>query len=302
MSEDELLKRWLNNELTDAEMEAFSERDDYAINQNIIDKAQFFKASQFSNADNFETFKNNYIGSKVKSNNWVKPLLRIASVVVIGLAVYFSLFMNDSVVEKQAQFAETSTIQLPDFSSVILNADSKIKYNEDKWQFQRKLHLRGEAYFKVAKGKNFDVITDNGVVTVVGTEFNVKSRENYFEVICYEGIVKVISDTISRQLIAGDTYRIFNDRFSEGKSTDISPQWTKDRSNFKAVPLSEVLNELERQYNVSVSLKDANSARLFTGGFSHDNLENALSAITQPMNLNFEISSSNQVLIHGNKD
>ncbi|NRB84356.1 MAG: FecR domain-containing protein [Winogradskyella sp.] len=303
MAEDDLLKKWLNNELSDAEMVAFSKREDYAINKNIIEKALHFKASEFSKVKDFESFKQTYQNrSQVRSIQWFKPLLRIASVVVIALAVYFTWFMNDGLIEKQTLYAETKTIELPDLSSVTLNADSKIFYNEESWQDARKLNLVGEAYFKVAKGTTFDVITDNGTVTVVGTEFNVKSRDKYFEVICYEGIVRVVSDTITRQLKAGNTYRILNNSFSEAKSTDIAPQWLDQRSRFKAVPLGEVISELERQYNVKVSVKTTDSERLFTGGFSHDNLENALSAITQPMNLKFEISSSNQVLIHGNKD
>lgn len=303
MIEDDLLKKWLNNELTDAEKEAFSKRDDFAFNQKIIEDSKHFKASEFSNIDDFETFKAKYKSKpSVKRLNWLKPMLRIAAVLVIGFAIYFTMFVNDNIVETRTLLAEKATINLPDLSSVTLNADSGITYNEDSWNDKRELNLIGEAFFKVAKGKTFDVITAHGVVTVVGTEFNVKSRNNYFEVICYEGIVKVTSGTITKQLLAGDTYRILNKKFSEEKSTDTAPQWTNNRSRFKAVPLVEVVNELERQYNVKVTFKNADTSRLFSGGFSHNDLENALSAITQPMNLTFEISSSNQVLIHGHTD
>lgn len=302
MIEDDLLRKWLNNELTDAEKEAFSKRDDYALNKEILEKAQHFKASNFSKAQDFETFKNTYKSKpKVKTLNWVKPLLRVASVVVIALGVYFTMFNND-LVETQTLASEKITISLPDLSEVALNADSKITYNKDAWDDKRSLNLKGEAYFKVAKGKTFDVVTEHGVVTVVGTEFNVKARDNYFEVVCFEGIVKVSSDTITRQLLVGDVYRILNKRFSEDKTDAIAPQWVSNRSRFKAVPIINVIKELERQYNIKVSFKSGNKARLFTGVFTHNNLKNALSAITQPMNLTFEISSSNQVLIHDNKN
>ncbi|MFP4844722.1 FecR family protein [Winogradskyella sp. PE311] len=300
MTEDDLLKKWLNNELTDAEKQAFSERDDYAINQNIIEKAQHFKASQFFETDNFEKFKTNYHNrSSVKRLTWVKSLMRIASVLVVGLAIYFSFF-NTNIIEQRTLAGQKTDINLPDLSKVILNADSEITYDANAWDSKRSLNLKGEAYFKVAKGKTFDVITANGVVTVVGTQFNVKTRDNYFEVICYEGIVKVASGTITRNLLAGDSYRILNKSFSEDKTDDVKPQWTNNKSRFKSIPLAQVIEELERQYNIKVDFKDTNTARLFTGGFAHNNLKNALSAITQPMNLTFEISSSNQVLIHGN--
>tara|TARA_R100001369_G_C3314221_1_gene167824 strand:- start:967 stop:1875 length:909 start_codon:yes stop_codon:yes gene_type:complete len=300
MIEDDLLKKWLNHDLTNAEIAAFSKRSDYAINQNIIDKAQLFKASQFSKAYDFETFKNAYQKKlSVKRLAWVKPLLRIAGVLLITFGLYFTVF-SKNLVEVRTLLSEKTTVSLPDLSQVTLNADSEITYDAKAWDSKRRLNLNGEGYFKVAKGKAFDVITKSGTVTVVGTEFNVKARNNYFEVICYEGIVKVTSDSISRQLLAGETFRILNKRFSEGKIADSEPKWTKNRSSFKSIPFSEVIEELERQYTIKAAFKYTDTTRLFSGGFVHDNLENALISITQPMNLTFEISLPNQVLIHGN--
>jgi transmembrane sensor len=300
MIEDDLLKKWLNDDLTNAEIAAFSKQSDYAINQNIIDKAQLFKASQFSKAYDFETFKNTYQKKpSVRRLTWVKPLLRITGVLLITFGFYFTVF-NKNLVEVRTLVSEKTKVSLPDLSQVTLNADSEITYDAKAWDSKRRLNLNGEGYFKVAKGKTFDVITKSGIVTVVGTEFNVKARNNYFEVICYEGIVKVTSDSISRQLSAGETYRILNERFSEGAIADNEPQWTNNRSSFKSIPFSEVIEELERQYTIKAALKYTDTTRLFSGGFVHDNLENALISITQPMNLTFEISSPNQVLIHGN--
>ncbi|WP_299112335.1 FecR family protein [uncultured Winogradskyella sp.] len=302
MTEDNLLKKWLNEELTDAEKQAFSKRDDYALNREIIENAKHFKASKFSKIDDFNDFKNKYHNPiKIKSNKWIKPLLRIAAILLISFGIYTTFFNNDIIV-KRTLASEKTTISLPDLSQVTLNAESEINYDSDLWNSKRSINLKGEAYFKVAKGKTFDVITQSGVVTVVGTEFNVKARDNYFEVICYEGIVKVVSDTITKQLLAGDMYRILNNTFSEDRVNASKPSWTNNRSRFKAVPLKKVIDELERQFNIKVSFKDTDTTRLFTGGFTHNNLKNALSAITQPMNLSFKISSSNQVLIHGNTD
>ena len=302
MIEDDLLKKWLNDELTNAEMDVFSKREDYAINLEIIDNAKHFKASQFSNVDDFKTFKSNYENkSSVKRLNWIQPLLRIASIFVIALGVYFTFF-NSYRVEVKAQLAENATVSLPDLSEVTLNADSKITYNEESWIKSRSLNLEGEAYFKVAKGKTFDVITNNGIVTVVGTEFNVKARKSYFEVTCFEGIVKVTSNTITKQLLAGETFRILNKKFTQDKIIDTKPKWTSNKSSFKTIPLKEVFAELERQYNIKVVFNSTDTSRIFTGVFVNDNIENALTSITKPMNLTFEISSSNQVLIHGNKN
>ena len=48
MEKEILIKKWLNNELNDAEKEAFSKLDDAEINQAIVDNAAYFKASNFS--------------------------------------------------------------------------------------------------------------------------------------------------------------------------------------------------------------------------------------------------------------
>ena len=59
------------------------------------------------------------------------------------------------------------------------------------------------------------------------------------------------------------------------------PHWTNNLSRFKAIPFNEVVAELERQFDVKITLKDNSAQRLFTGSFTHDNLENALISISQ---------------------
>ncbi len=299
MEKEILIKKWLNNELNDSEKEAFGKLDDFEINETIIDNAEYFKASNFSEIEDFENFKRNYNSQKkpVRKLQWVNPFLKIASVLVIVFGLYF-LFHN-SITQVKTVAGEKVTAILPDSSQVLLNALSSIEYKSDKWNEKRSLRLDGEAYFKVAKGKKFDVVTESGVVTVVGTQFNVKQRANFFEVKCFEGKVNVVSDTIERMLHPGQTFRILNQNFSEGITTAATPKWATNMSDFESVPFKEVLAELERQYNIKITNKNVNVDRLFTGGFVHHDLENALISITQPMNMTYELSASNQVIIRG---
>ncbi|WP_341215052.1 FecR family protein [uncultured Wocania sp.] len=303
MDKEYLIGKWLNDTLTDTEKQAFYKLDDALLSEYIVDNAKHFKASQFNNLDDFNTFKTQYRSSKnkVKQLRWFKPLLKIAATIFIAFGLYFIVFhSNNTHVETLA--SEKTTIELPDHSKVELNALSSITYKVKDWSNNRSLKLNGEAYFKVAKGKTFDVKTSSGTITVIGTQFNVKQRSNYFEVKCFEGIVKVVSDTIVRQLLAGDTYQILEGKFTEGKMNEDSPKWTHNMSDFYAIPIKKVLSELERQYNIEVIFKNINVNRLFTGGFHHDNLEKALIAITQPMNMTYELNSSNLVIIHGQEN
>ncbi|WP_298894415.1 FecR family protein [uncultured Psychroserpens sp.] len=302
MNKEDNIKKWLNDELTPAERQAFEQGDDFALHQAILDGAQHFKASNFSELESFNDFKSTYDAKRkeTKKLNWFKPMLRIASILVIAFGAYFTFFYNYPT-RIQTLASEQTTIELPDQSEVILNSGSQIEYNEKNWNTNRRLTLDGEAYFKVAKGKTFDVITSQGLVTVVGTEFNVKQRLNYFEVHCYEGIVQVTSGDVTKKLLAGDTYRRLGDDYASDTTTFLKPQWTQNKSAFKAVPFDLVIAEMERQYGIKITVDNIDANRLFTGGFMHDNIENALLSITQPMGLSYKINASNDVVIHGNK-
>ena len=301
MDKDVLLKKWLNNALTDAEKKAFEGHDDYKLNLKILEAAKQFRASQPDTSQDFKGFKKHYESKNkpVKTLNWFTPALRIAAALIVGLGIYFFAFSNTTT-SYETLAKQKEHVELPDHSKVTLNALSQIAFDTDNWEQKRAVQLQGEAYFKVQKGSTFNVITEAGTVTVVGTEFNVKQRPDYFEVKCFEGVVKVASGTIERTLHAGDTYQILNGIFVQDKTTLIVPQWTKDISRFSEVPLWAVFGELERQFDIKITFKSIKSARKFSGGFKHNNLKEALISITKPMGLTFEVSSSNDVVIHEN--
>jgi ferric-dicitrate binding protein FerR (iron transport regulator) len=296
MNKEYLVNKWLTDELTDAEREEFEQLDDFQLHKDILDSAAHFKSSEFSQMDDFEIFSQRLdsVENPVRKMNWVKPLLRIASVFVIGFSLYY-FFLFNNVVEIQTLVSEKTTIELPDASTVIVNAMSEVRYSKRKWKQKRDVELEGEAFFDVAKGSKFNVITSEGMVSVLGTQFNVKQRGSYFEVECFEGIVKVTSQNTSERLEAGDRYRFANGQISLGKTSFQKPQWTKNVSSFDRIPIYEVIAELERQYNVMVEMEKVQTERLFTGGFVHDNLENALKSISEPLDLGYTIEAGNHV-------
>jgi len=295
MDKEYLIKKWLNNDLTDVEQDAFNALDDRDLNNEIIDSATYFKASHFSQVVSFETMASRLTKpTPVRNLNWVRPLLRVASVFVIGICLYF-LFFSSSLTNIETLASEKTTIDLPDTSRVTLNALSKISYHENKWDENREITLEGEAFFKVAKGEVFDVITSEGTISVLGTQFNVKQRQGYFEVKCYEGIVQVKTQDTIKKLLVGDTFRIYDGILSFSNTSYDMPQWTLNTSTFKSIPFKEVIKELERQYNITIEFDSPKLNQLFTGGFAHGDVENALKSITEPLELTYEMISSNQV-------
>ena len=302
MKKDNLLRKWLLDEITEAELEEFKKTEDYELDVKMIDKVKYFDVPENATVKSYDDFKADTKGINVPviQLNTYKMLFRIASLFIIGASVYFLFFFNN-LTNVQTLASQRITFELPDASSVVLNADSKAKYNKEKWVNKREISLNGEAFFKVAKGSKFDVLTSNGIVSVVGTQFNVKNRDNYFEVKCFEGIVRVNSNGKLHQLTRGYTYSVLNGNITLDSINNKQPKWIDNISSFKGVPLYEVLEEFERQYNITIETKKVDTKRLFTGSFVNNNLDQALSSITIPFNLTFKKDNSNKITLYKNQ-
>lgn len=72
------------------------------------------------------------------------------------------------------------SVILSDGTKVWLNAESELKYPVRFSGTERKVYLKGEAYFAVAKqaGKTFVVCSDDTKIRVLGTEFNVRNYDD----------------------------------------------------------------------------------------------------------------------------
>jgi ferric-dicitrate binding protein FerR (iron transport regulator) len=296
MNREKLIEKWLSGTLSTEESAAFEKLEDVAFLKGIVDDAAAFKASQFSNVAEYSDLKSKLAAKPKGAIYWMKPLLRVASVVLIGFVLSY-LFWPKGSVKIDTQFGEQATVSLPDESKVIINAVSELAYNEKNWSEDRKVKLIGEAFFDVVKGSRFEVVTPAGEITVLGTEFNVKQRGDFFEVTCYEGSVKVVSGQNEVILEIGDNFRSAGGKISTGKNIYSEPQWTKAVSTFERVPVSEVFAELERQFGVVVSFENVDTGQLFTGGFSHGNLDNALKSISEPLDLEYIITKTNKVRV-----
>jgi transmembrane sensor len=295
MKREELIKKWLDNNLNPKEQNAFEQLEDY--NQLIKMDATLkgFKAPEFSVDQTYQTLKPHLKSQSSKTNQWLKPLLRIAAVLAIGFSVYFYTSNLDEHIETLV--AQQTTIQLPDNSTVDLNANSTVTFNENSWSKTRAVTLNGEAFFKVAKGERFDVITSDGIVSVLGTQFNVKQRESYFEVTCYEGLVGVTHNNKTVKLKPGHTFKIIDGKqLTADKETAAQPIWLHGESSFKSVPLKHVIAEFENQYDLQINTDQIDTSRLFTGSFAHNNLDLALKSVTIPLNLSYSKSGKSILL------
>lgn len=300
--QENYLAKWLNNELTEAEMLEFEKSDAYATFQKIKQSASKLEAPDFDMDSTWDSLEQNKQTEqpKVFTLSPFKSFIRIAAAIAVLLAGSF--FYLSTLDEKiSTSYAENKSITLPDASEVMLNAESELTYSEKKWDENRNVDLTGEAYFKVAKGKKFTVATTEGLVTVLGTEFNVEHRKNYFEVSCFEGLVSVTIDGKETKLPAGNSLLTINGKTSTQKVTlNGKPSWITNESSFRSIPLHYVMDELQRQFNIKVTSNDIDKNQLFTGSFSNENLELALKSISVPLQIKFKLDGNN-VLFYDEK-
>ncbi|MEM7185214.1 MAG: FecR domain-containing protein [Bacteroidota bacterium] len=294
MKKEDLIVKWLDNNLDESELKAFKELDASSAFLKIDEAARRFKAPDFDIEQGYARLTQDRKAVR-KMVPWRRIVSGIAAALMLSLGAYF-FFFNNTTTTHLAMQAQKSEFFLPDNSEVFLNADSRITYDESKWQESRTLRLEGEAFFRVEKGSKFSVQTDHGVVSVLGTEFDVKARDSYFEVVCFEGLVQVDYNGDSVQLQAGDRFSSFGNDVNRSRTVATAPTWIHSKSSFTSVPYFEVIEELERQYKVQIQFDNPESATLFTGSFTHENLDTALQAITIPLNLSYSINGDTVTL------
>jgi ferric-dicitrate binding protein FerR (iron transport regulator) len=292
MKDNNNLLKWLNRETSDENLAPLKETGGFKTIEKI---AHYASQIETPKVDVTKALKNlklktqkTHKKGKVIQFNLKKLYKYAAAVVLLFTTSYFLLLNNNS--SFKTTLAQTKSFNLPDNSEVVLNANSKISYVQKEWEKKRSLTLKGEAYFKVQKGKKFTVKTTVGKVTVLGTQFNVKERENYFEVKTYEGLVRVAYKDTVVQLPKGSLFKVIKGIVDTSNTFDIyEKSWLQKESNFKSTSLDFVLAEIENQFDYKIETKNIDLDVLYTGGFTHTDINIALQSITIPLQLSYKI-------------
>lgn len=297
MEENYKLAKWLNDEMTDKELLEFQSESDYHLYQKIklysseLEVPDFNLQKLFSKVMDAKKERPRVIALQP---NW---LMRIAAILVIGLGLLFT-YNTFSSSSEIAENGEKTTFLLPDNSEVVLNSGSKIEYKKWNWGSNRNLNLSGEAYFKVAKGKKFQVITDIGKVTVLGTQFDVKARENRFDVTCYEGRVKVNHKHREIIITKGESVAFENGKLIYNiPEIATKPEWTNDEATFNHESLNQIIKELSRQYSIEIELKNAENNQFFTGTIPTNNLKGAIQILSSSYHLKSKKISDKKIIL-----
>lgn len=215
--------------------------------------------------------------------------------------------------EITTRFGSKSKIQLPDGSTVWLNAGSSLIYNKDFGIEKREVEITGEGFFDVTKNASmpFIIKTRSFDIKVLGTVFNVKAYpdDETSETSLLEGKIEVSiksrpNDKIilapKEKLVVENNARpasvavsspdptlkqepivaISKLKYSPLDSSVTEVQWKDNILAFDDEKMEDVALKMERWFDVDIEIKEeALNKKRLTGKFENENIEQALEAL-----------------------
>ena len=189
-------------------------------------------------------------------------------------------------------------VQLSDGTRVWLNSESELRYPVDFVGTERKVFLKGEAYFQVAKDatKPFRVMVNDMQVEALGTEFNINAYrdDDCLRTTLAEGKVRVSYPDTRQEciLVPGEQAVLKEGVITTGQvNVDDIIAWKKGRFVFSDMSLEAIAHQLERWYDVEIRFDDTVAKYYrFTGVMKRYNeLEQVLGLIEETTNVRFKV-------------
>ncbi len=159
----------------------------------------------------------------------------------------------------------TRHLTLPDGSTVIVKANSKLDYPDSFAGNSREVILVGEAYFDIARDTKRPFIIHTGEIktTVLGTAFNINASTDTKKITISVTSGKVKVEQKNKLLAIVDpnqqvTFNISRAQ-AEKRSVDafaVVSDWTKQEMAFDDISFEEAMQLLSRRYGVSIDFKN----------------------------------------------
>jgi len=234
---------------------------------------------------------------RIRLNNLLKyAAIFILGVAITSLSVYFTESKgwlgsrNKSIQTVVADKGQISKVILPDSSVVWINSGSRITYNSKFGENNRKIELVGQAFFHAAHNEKIPFVVDvNGfLVKVLGTKFDVNaySGEKNIRVVLESGRVELhqASDHDFKYTLSPGEMATFNPENKKLTIDKVKPElfssWKEGVLIFRDKPMAEVLDELQRRYNIDIEVKDQDIYKsVFTARISDEPLEKVLKSM-----------------------
>ena len=215
------------------------------------------------------------IGRKAKKSVLfhLRPWVKVAAVLVavLGVAFFYTALQSSSTVTLVTAFKEVKTFELPDHSTVTLNANSSLEYAKNWNDSHREVVLKGEGFFNVRHIESekgalpFVVQTNNVAIDVLGTEFNVKNKNHQTAVMLQSGKVRLaVKGTTETHVMQPTDYAVYDEGTKTVNVSTVNPSyhtaWLNHKYIFARVKLAEVCQHLEDFYGLRFIVKNSSLA------------------------------------------
>lgn len=240
----------------------------------------------------------------VQSFPWIKMAAAILIVAGFSFAAY--KLLKEEIV-KPVTIASSEMIihtSLPDSTHIVVNRNSKLEYVFTK--DQRKVSLKGEAFFDIAPDANRQFILEVGSLTIedIGTAFNVNAPVNSDSVVVYveSGEVKITSSTGKEMnLVKGETgiFMRSSDLLSKEFHADTNLVSYKTKIFvFENAPLEVIAAKLNEVYGVNITIGDSLINCHLTSTFRNEEIDAILEIIVETLNLKVS-KIENKIILEG---
>jgi ferric-dicitrate binding protein FerR (iron transport regulator) len=230
---------------------------------------------------------------RINRSTWT----RVAAVFLLVASITSILYLTRNAADRQ--FAATTTPltdTLPDGSLITLNKRSDISYPAN-FKKQRTVRLQGEAFFKIApdKEKPFKVYTDNVTITVLGTSFNVRNKENTTEIIVESGLIRV-TDSLHDVIVHPSEKLILHKGDSsltkEGTTSQLYKYYRTKEFICDNTPLPQLAASLEEAYDVKIVIDPSLRNLQINTIFRNQSLDQILNIIQETFGIRATRSGS----------
>jgi len=236
-------------------------------------------------------------------------IISAAAAVLILIAAIFFIFPSKSPewVVHTTGYQETRTVELPDGSTVVLNANSELRFLEGFEDTPRRtVQFSGEGYFDVAhwEGKGFTVQTASIDVNVLGTEFNLETRRDYTNVFLKEGkVVLETQDAQSVEMEPGDLVHYDTEnkqvRKVSDQPSDSALSWREGVFTFLELTGIQILEKMEDIYGKEFVIENPRQLRdvIVVQGLPYADWDFTKEALELALNIQIIDSTENKVIV-----
>jgi ferric-dicitrate binding protein FerR (iron transport regulator) len=254
-----------------------------------------------------------------KARKLYDTLIKIAAVLFIPLLIYTVWVHVDKAylesgyarvagdrnkqnISVVAPIGTRTVVDLPDGSKAWLNAGSQLTYPALFSKKERRIEITGEAFFKVQEDDVPFIVQNPGPeIKVYGTSFSINSYpdEELVTVALVEGKISLLINGKEHFLNPGQVSYFNKSQQSvsvQNENIDRFICWREGKFIFRDTPLSSILRQLQRQYNVEIHLTQPGlGSYRYIATFQNENLDQILEllSLSAPIRYKYERGTLN---------